>query len=160
MTTDTSICFSPNPPGDYTRNGTGHGLWCKSTEEWNLVWLSFPALDLYIETNFGIVPIIGNIDSKLFGSVMALASPALEDELTGLRRALGKGPDAFLAISHGFPWEELAVYEYLGEPWVTTMRQRASYAADSLKAAQCAEAIIKKVIGNVVHAEFGKRRSK
>jgi hypothetical protein len=165
-----SWCYSPAPPEAYTRAGLGHGKWAETLPQWNLAWLSFPALDLYIETSTPLIEIIGSIDSELFGLVVGAADMHSDDLFPGLNSALKQHPRNFAAKVLNGPWEAFDVYDLLGEEWVATMRKRALMAVAANMAAiegkmafsddptvLEAEAVITRVTGNVTYAEFRKR---
>ena len=116
------ICYSPQPPEAYAwyEGGMrhGHGLWVNGDlPTWNIVWLSFPPLDAYLDLSPAFISISTAIDPHSFGRVMSLADPELDDSFGGLREVLGKTPEEFLRFSSLFPWENVPAYELLGEPW-------------------------------------------
>ena len=154
---DGQLCYSPEPPEAYTRGGQGHGLFVKGDiPMWNMVWLSFPKLDHYVNDKCGLIDILGVISPEHFGYVMTAASEELEGSLPGLRQALTKPPDKFHAFSGTFPWESVVAYRELGEAWVTTMRRRAQQAMTLQRKVHCD---VSNILKNVISVDFrrGKR---
>lgn len=155
---DGLICYSPEPPRAYTRDSEGHGVWVEDMQQWNLAWLSFPQLDAYVNTEVSIVEIVATIDSETFGTVVGCAHRNADPAFPGLHAALGMAPREFMAATFSGPWENLPAYHVLGESWVTTIRNRIKLAEKVVIANAAAAEAVQRVMGNVVHADFGKRK--
>lgn len=154
---DGQLCYSPEPPEVYTREDVGHGVWVHGDlPTWNLVWLSFPQLDLYLDETVNLADVVKSIDSDAFGKVLAAASPELEEYLEGLRPALRKVPDKFYLFAGEFDWERVIAYQALGEPWVTTMRRRAQ---EAMTMQRKISEDVAKFMQNVIKVDFKKGRA-
>lgn len=152
---DGQICYSPEPPEAYTRSGLGHGLWPKGDiAMWNMMWLSFPELDGYLNENLTLKHMMDSIDTRKVGMVMSITEPILEHKLIGLRDSLKKMPQHFLVFADTFPWERMYVYKDLGEEWVTMMRRRANLANSEVLKVNAVE----KSFGNVIRGSFGGKK--
>lgn len=149
-----SICYSPQPPSAYVRNGIGHGEWVKDIPKWNLAWLSFPALDKYLNSEEAFKEILAQVPSEPFGFVLGTCEHNGPGYLHDMYVALTLPPRKFLLATTDFPWELTKAYKSLGESWVRTVRLRAMGldAADQIEAA--ATSAIEKAMGNVIHVRF------
>lgn len=117
------MCYSPLPPSAYSRNGIGHGLWIMHHQmpKWNMLWASFPALDLYLDPDVSLSAIISELDPKAWGYVAATAN---EDTLPALWESLKGPPEGFMQTLLGFNYEILPAFQFLGPEWIDTVAMR------------------------------------
>lgn len=167
----TEILYSPYPPLHYTVQSkigpVGHGKWVEGDiTKWNLAWLSIPELDNYVN-NCGLHPdqIIKSVDSQMFGSVMATVNPACEVLWPGLREALTGSPDEFLKVFRTFNWTDMPPYRE-NNNWpsimitrLTSIRREEPQPVSDAEQRELMEATERQVIGNVIHATFGRPKT-
>lgn len=134
----------------YTRTGRGHGEWyAGDIPKWNLVWLSVPQLDLYLE-NLSLETIMASIDHEYVGTVAACVHPDVSHIFPTLREILSRPCDEFMSSFLKGPWAQLPAYEAYGMTWIDTMRERAQRKSCHGTARAVATATEQRIANNVV----------
>lgn len=119
------MIYSPFHPTKYTRSGLGHGAWYKDDlAMWNLVWLSIPKIDRYLDDSLSISEILPEIDSTYVGSVTASLDTDAVDIFPDLRRFLSLRPELFLEKFLRGPYTELRAFELYGMTWIDIICKR------------------------------------
>lgn len=150
---DERICYSPQPPEAYARNGVGHGLWCEGRlKEWNICWLSFPAVDSYLNPSSDIQGIVDAVNPAHWGAVMSVGQGTWDKVFPGLSTALRLPPAQFLKHLLDGPYTMIAPYKYMGAEWIATVQERVE---ESQPGAFVAAPV---AVGNVIYAKFGGSR--
>lgn len=135
------LCYSLHPPESYAINGGGIGLWCKGdTQLWNLIWLSTPEVDQYLD---GVAvhltpPYVDETRAKYIGHVMACLDPGYEDHVI-MRQMLKLEPQEFIRAFVKTPFQDTPTFLFHGMPWLETMRGRAAAATatQAISVAMC-----------------------
>lgn len=149
---DERICYSPRPPEAYSRGGVGHGLWCENRlTEWNVCWVSFPAVDQYLNPSADLRGIVDSINPQHWGAVLSIGQGTWDGVFPGLRGALRQPPAVFLKHLLEGPFHLIAPYKILGDTWIATVQARVE---ESQPGAFVAAPV---TVGNVIYAKFGGR---
>lgn len=146
---DGTYRYSHQPQEAYTRNGQGHGVWVSDLASWNLLWLTFPELDLYLNPEKTRQELWDIVPHTLAGQVAAVASTAMETEYPGLRRALHghlKGLNGYLHYL-----SVTIANQNMQTPWELIVRDRV---ADLLTV----DAVQEETPRQVIFADFKRRR--
>lgn len=128
------LCYSPQPPHRYGRGPLGHGPFCQGDiQVWNIIWLSCPAVDRYLEPKANAWEIAKVIPSY----VLADATAALRGQncvrlFPNLREALRMPPIQFIQEVQVMRYQLMPMY--LSDPqWITTIQARALQAQGNLQ---------------------------
>lgn len=148
---DERICYSPHPPEAYSRKGVGHGLWCENRlKEWNLLWLSFPDVDGWLNPNAKVFDLIDRINPTHWGSVASIGVGTWDEVFPGLSAALRKPPREFLHLLLGGPYQRLGPYHMMGSSWIDTVRARIEESQPTLDKVTSTK-------GNTIYGNFSRK---
>lgn len=148
---DERICYSPQPPEAYSRDGVGHGLWCENKlREWNICWLSFPAVDGWLDPCMKPMAVVESIDATQWGSVASIGQGTWDKLFPGLSAALRQPPAVFLKHLLDGPYHITAPFKILGDTWIETVQRRVEESQPGVFVAAPV------AVGNVIYAKFGR----
>ena len=148
----TGICYSPHPRDFYVRGEHGHGRLANEQVEWNLVWLVFPAMDLYEVSELGYYDIATQVDPILFGTVLGcIRNPVFRN----LRKLLEYGPHEILAQPSVLNLITDIEDSVFGMDWDSPVLSRLKQARDRM---QPEVRIIQRIEQNVTYADFSRKR--
>jgi hypothetical protein len=119
------LCYSSEPPERYTIGGRGHGnLAGADIQLWNLIYLSLPIVDKYLDPNPDIYELWCKEQIKQMGTVAALvAGPASVALWPEIRISLKKSPGMFLSALQKMEWEKMPPY-FLLPHWMANIEAR------------------------------------
>jgi hypothetical protein len=122
-----AIHYSPKPPSAYTRFGAGGiGDWYKHRPSlWNLIWLSCPVVDMYLDAKYSSDAILQQLDIKYIGAVAATLPDITACPTPEIEEVLQQPIELFRAKFHLMPWRNTIAYSKYGQTWLNTVSERA-----------------------------------
>lgn len=123
--TTTGVCYSPELPDKYGYEGFGHGPYCNGDMQlWNLVFLSIPRVDGYLEEGADIMEVWHSVPKKHMGACVNTLRSEYVSNRYPIRHLLQMHPDLFLlALFHTPYWERLPVANTIPH-WMGIVEER------------------------------------
>lgn len=127
---DGHLCYSPYPPHQYGKGPLGHGPFCQGDlQQWNLIWISCPAVDQYVQPKAKAWDIARAIPGHfLADSIAALRGKNCLRLFPKLRESLMLPPLQFIQEVQTMKYQHMPMY--LSDPmWLHTIQVRAVQAS-------------------------------
>lgn len=152
---DGQLCYSPLPPTSYGTPVLGHGALCKGDIQlWNLMYLSYPQLDQYLQDGVDHVKLVRTFDVIVgAGPKAALYGETNMGLFPYLRDALKQKPSAFLNVLWTMQWPLLPMAMH-DPTWIDTIIARAAEIEGTVPVDRTS--LITAKSGNITHVKFGK----
>lgn len=128
------FCYSPLLPWSYGGHTVGHwGNCAGDLQLWNLMWLSLPSIDKYLDHTTDPATIWKEIPYRETGSIIAtLRGPNCQKIFTDLRGVLKRNPQQFVRWIYMHKHLENFPPYHIIPNWLTTVEARALEANGNL----------------------------
>lgn|SRR3990167_4072703 len=159
--TTRGFIYSPKHFTEYSKDKDGKpdgiGMWMMDDiAAWNLAWLSFPALDLYLDPAVTHDEIMAEIPVPMLGYVTGLVGKDTVKAYPELRTALFAHPSRLKPVLDSIDLLQTLAGKTGGTEWVATIYQRLG----ELVGETLTQPIVHRVQGNVVYPDFAAKRQK